>query len=137
MPVDFSSHRDGAYVRLTGHGDITDAELIAAVQLMYSNDQDTKRHKCALIDFSRSQRLDISSEGVREAARLNVRASKLMARGAAVAIVVSKPLAYGFGRMWEAYADSTGWTTRVFKDLKEAEKWLEGRFAAPGLDDAN
>ena len=124
-------------MRLTGHGDISDAELIGAVQLMYSNDQDTKRHKCALIDFSRSERLDISSEVVREAADLSVTASKLVAPGAAVAIVVSKPLAFGLGRMWEAYAEGTGWTTRVFQNLEEAENWLERRFAALGLDSAD
>lgn len=126
MPVDFSSHRDCTYVCLTGHGDISDAELIAALQLMYANEEDTKRHRCALMDFSRSSNVDVSSEGIREAARLNLAASKLMAPGVAVAIVVSKPLTYGLGRMWQSYADNTGWTTSVFEDLDEAKSWLEG-----------
>lgn len=127
MTVEFSSHRDGTYICLTGRGDISDAELISAIQLMYSDDEATKRHRCALIDFSLCQVLDISNDGVREAARLNVKASKLMTPGAAVAVVVSESLAYGLGRMWEAYADGTGWTTQIFTDLNEAEDWLEAK----------
>ncbi len=38
MPVDFSSHRDGTYVRLTGHGNVSDAELIGAVRRMYADE---------------------------------------------------------------------------------------------------
>lgn len=134
MPVDFSSHRDSTYVCLTGHGDITDAELIGALQLMYANNEDTKRHRCALMDFSRSRDVNVSSEGVREAARLNLEASRMMIAGAAVAIVVSKPLTYGLGRMWQSYAENTGWDTQVFEDLDEAKRWLEEKFAILGTE---
>ena len=136
MPVDFSSHRDGAYVCLRGHGDISDAELISAIRLMYSNEEATKLHKCALIDFSRGHPQHISSDSIREAAKLNITASKHMIPGAAVAIVVSQSLAYSLGRMWQAYADGTGWTTQVFQDLPEAENWLETRLFSQEADDA-
>lgn len=128
MPVEFKSRRDCAYVCLKGVGNVSEVELIRGLRLMYENDEDTRRHKCALMDFSQCTQLDISSDAIRQAAEMNLAASKLMTPGAAVAIAVSKPFAFGLGRMWQSYADDTGWTTQVFDDLSEAELWLEDRY---------
>ena len=130
MPVNVSSHRDGSYVRLTSHGIITDDELLQAVQKMYASDEATRRHRCALMDFSQVEQVNVSSDTVRELAMINLDASKLVAPGAAVALAAPQALVYGLGRMWESYAQHTGWKTRVFEDLSEAEQWLEEQWAA-------
>lgn len=129
MPVDFSSHRNGSYVRITGYGDISDAELLRAVRLMYADDEQTKRHRCALLDFSRVEKANVSNETIRDLARLNINASKLVTPGAAVALVAPDSLVYGLARMWGAYAESTEWATQVFQDLGDAEAWLEEQLA--------
>ena len=129
MPVEFSSHRGGTYVRLTGHGAITDDELLEAVAVMYASDENTKRHQCAMLDFSRVERADIRSETVLRIAKINVAASELVPPGASVALVASQTLVYGLGRMWEQLSNGTGWTTRTFTDIGEAERWLDQRLA--------
>ncbi len=134
MPVDYSSHRSGSYVRLTSHGIITDDELLHAIQTMCASDEATRLHRCALMDFSRVERVDVSSDTVRELAQLNINASKLVTPGAAVALAAPQALVYGLGRMWEIYAQNTGWETRVFERLEEAEHWLEERLAAQTAD---
>jgi hypothetical protein len=130
MPVDYACHRNGTYVRLTSHGVITDDELLSAVHLMYASDEDTKHHRCALLDFSLVEQAEVSSDAVREIARLNLAASKLVAPGAPVALVAPLDHMYGLGRMWEVFVEGTGWQTQVFKDLEEAKDWLEERLVA-------
>ena len=46
--------------------------------------------------------------------------------GYKVAIVVNKDLLFGGARMFEAFADTSPFSCRVFRDITQAESWLEG-----------
>jgi hypothetical protein len=47
------------------------------------------------------------------------------ARGSGMsAIVASRDLDYGIGRIFQAYADGLPWDTMVFRDLDSALNWL-------------
>jgi hypothetical protein len=48
------------------------------------------------------------------------------------AIVVSREVAYGLGRMFSTLAESTNTEVRVFREFDEAERWLKDVGASPG-----
>lgn len=41
-----------------------------------------------------------------------------------VCIVSSSPLAFGIGRMWQAFYGESPWETKVFYNLDEGEEWI-------------
>jgi len=41
--------------------------------------------------------------------------------------VMPTDLEFGMGRMWQAYADETGWESFVRRTRDEAEKWIQSK----------
>jgi hypothetical protein len=52
------------------------------------------------------------------------RMTATLAPNAVVAVIAPLDHAFGISRMWETLAESTGWTTRIFRDRTEALAWL-------------
>jgi len=77
----------------------------------------------ALADLSEVVELSISAEEIMLNASINTEISKYVPR-VIVAIVAPQDHVYGIARMWEAYAEETGWATRVFRNKSEALEWI-------------
>ncbi len=127
MPIDVEYLRDGTFVRITGRGIVTDDEYRCYVEEIYESDAKTRRYLCALVDWSRVEKVDVSIGAIREGVAMMFRASKLNPRGALVAVVAPQAETYGLTRMWEGFVEETGWRTRVFENAEEAESWLEAQ----------
>ncbi len=125
MPIDVEFLNEGAFVHVTAKGVVTEEEFGNHLEQLYPSDEVTRLQRYALVDWSRVTDVQISNEGVRAGAKKIVQASKIVPPGAVVAVVASNELAFGLARMWEAHVAETGWQTRVFKELLEAEQWLE------------
>ena len=77
-----------------------------------------------LIDHSRLEWPDLATDQLRRRADLIVRDSERIGRSY-VAVVVSQPVAYGFGRMMLAFgADRIEFEPRLFYSIDEARAWL-------------
>lgn len=46
-------------------------------------------------------------------------------RDIVIAAAMPSDLAFGLGRMWQAYADETGWKSHAFRAREEAENWVQ------------
>jgi len=77
-----------------------------------------------LWDCSRATLSSISADEVWDLAELNTRRANIRGLGKS-AIVVSKDVDFGVGRMFEFYACGLPWQTAVFRDLESAMHWLD------------
>ena len=47
-----------------------------------------------------------------------------------LAAVAPQDLMFGMARMWQAFTDTIGWTTAVFRSRAEADEWIRLTLAA-------
>jgi len=64
-----------------------------------------------------------TSEEIRETAQSCITLSQRVPRFI-VAFIAPGDLSFGLGRMWQALADKTSWSIRVFRDMSAGEEWL-------------
>jgi hypothetical protein len=131
MPIDVEYLRDGSFVHVVGRGVVTEEEYLSYAQGLVASRDRTRKFKCALVDWSETEAIQVSSETVRKASDIMLQTADLVPRGAVIAVVAPGALAYSLSRLWEGHIEETGWRTRVFDDLNEAEGWLEAEVQKP------
>ena len=125
MPIHVDYQGDGTLVHVEGGGTITGDEFLSFIRGLYVSEDRARRCRVALVDWSQVQRAVVTDEAIREAAAIQLRAARIVPRGAVVAVVAPQALIYSLSRLWEGYVEGTGWRTRVFQDRREAEQWVE------------
>ncbi len=68
-----------------------------------------------------------TAEEIRHAADKNIATSRQGLK-LIVAVIVNTDVGYGLGRMWEFFAEETGWPTKVTRNMDEAEQWLREKY---------
>lgn len=123
MPYEirYSENPNGVTTYFTGV--LTDQEIIKSCE-----DRIASEEKIRDLHFIKDDLLDVtefrvSSETIQTCASFALKAAEINMRLVHVAIVPTD-LVYGMARMWQAYSDGTNWNQNIFKDRKEAEKWL-------------
>lgn len=114
---------DGRGLLHTGSGIVTGQELINGASQVLHDIRGGLPICYAMIDLSDISGFEVSSEDIRDVAKLNVSMAEVIGP-ARVAVVAAHDIAFGMARMWEAYAHTTAWQTQVFRDRLEAENWL-------------
>jgi len=123
MPYSTEFIDDGRGVIHIGEGVLTGAELIEGALLVRA---EIERHavlEYGLTDLSGVGELSVTPEDLRRLADEHMVTARQLPNAVAAVIATSDHI-YGMARMWEAYADPTRWTTRVFRDRASAEVWL-------------
>jgi hypothetical protein len=106
----------------TGTGDLSVEEIANAFEARLEN-PDFRRGMHVLWDCRWATISSLSTQDVEQLIKFNSR--HVNARGAGdSAIVLSKAVDYGIGRMFEFYACGLPWRTAVFRDLESAIRWL-------------
>lgn len=131
MPFSTEYVGEGRGVRLVGTGLLTGQEILEAKQGLLRSPDRIKGLAYGLVDMTDVTELQITRDDVLEFVAVDVQIAALVPRVLAVAVVAPGDLAFGLARMWEAFAEVTGWNTHVFRSRAEAEPWLrpwvEGR----------
>lgn len=130
MPISTTFTPDGTGLIRTVHGSTTGAELLAADAALLSEGEAVARLRFALHDFGDTAELRATAEEARAIARQDAMLAKLNPQ-VCVAIIAPLDVQFGMSRMWEVFADGTGWQTAVFRDRLSALAWLRER--VPGL----
>ena len=128
MPTSSEFVRDGRGFLLTGSGVLTGEEMMSAKAVLESDPEAFRRLAFGLADLSDVTELKLTGDDVRALAYMDRRLA-LVNPNICVAVVAPKGVVFGMARMWEVLAEPTGWPTAVFRDLKEAESWIEARLA--------
>ena len=131
MPFSTEYLPDGRGVHMSGTGLLTGQEILEAkAGLLRAPDRLTGL-AYGMVDVTDVTELRITRDDVMEFVAVDVRIAALVPRAVAVAVVAPGDLAFGLARMWEAFAEVTGWNTHVFRSRADAEPWLrpwiEGR----------
>ncbi len=129
--IEFNEHRQ--VLRFVGSGRLTGHEIIGAKQALLTTEDQVRLVRAFLVNLANVDVLEISGEEMRQIIGLDAQLSAL-APHAAVAIVAPRDHVFGLARMWEAHADTVGWTTAVFRSAAEANAWLEQRRSPAGQD---
>lgn len=129
--IEFNEHRQ--VLRFVGSGRLTGHEIIGAKQALLTTEDQVRLVHAFLVNLANVDALEISGDEMRQIIGLDVQLSAL-APHAAVAIVAPRDHVFGLARMWEAYADTVGWVTAVFRSPAEANAWLEQRRSPAGQD---
>lgn len=123
MPVEVSYRDDGGVV-LTGQGRLSGEELIEINNAIYASDERIRAISYQLCDFTSVNDFGVTSAEVQYLVVQDSEASKINP-GMLIAVVAEQDVAYGMARIWASYNDDPSLGKAVFRELAEAEAWLE------------
>jgi hypothetical protein len=127
MPITFSINSDYNYLICAYTGEITDEELYDSWKEFFEG----KMWKPGLMELADNRKADfsaISADGVRRLSDLcRTVYEKHNIDSVKTALCGSKPLTYGFSRMYQTFSSESPEKARVFKDFEAAEAWLKDK----------
>ena len=127
MPMRIEELDDGRGVQVVGSGDLGDREYYGAVAA-HLGAEDVGKYRYSFADFTAVDSAHVTSHSVQRVADLAVGAERVRS-DIVIALVADHDLTFGLSRMWQMFAERTGWTIKVFRDRPEAEAWLRDEVA--------
>ena len=128
MPALHKIDNDMKLITTIWSGEAVDSELVDALT-KYQKDIKSQPEYCSyneIVDFSQAVDFKLTSDGMRRLVQIAAH-SDVQGVKTKLAIIVSKPVAYGLARMYEAYrtlVPSVSKEVRVFRDYKNALGWI-------------
>ena len=129
MPMTLKYIKNGG-VLLKGEGVVTGMDIMQANDTIYNSPEEIQKIKYQLCDYTNVSELNVSSEELKRLAAQDKRAAKINPH-MFLALVGEKDLVYGLIRMWEAYVDISPLESMAFRNIKDAEKWIEEKTQMP------
>ena len=123
MPYQVEFVAGGTGIHLTGAGTVLGAEIVAGAFEAHRDEARARGLRYGLVDLTELTVLQITTEEIRDTVAED-RVTAALAPGIFVAIVAPRDYVFGMARMWQAFAEVTGWETAVFRDRAEAIEWL-------------
>jgi len=114
---------DGGVITIYS-GIVTDDDIIGSIKDKCTSPDKIRSYRYAITDCTHVDEFEVTPQGMIENAEISKKVA-LLNRNILVVGVYPDDLAYGMGRLWQGYADVTGWTTIVVRNMDEAQKWLE------------
>lgn len=112
-------------------GVVTDEEIYRSGREKRAQLDKIKTYRYAITDLSRVEKFEITTDGIRDNAKITSDIFKIN-QVLLVAMVLPTKVEYGMGRMWQAYADSDGARSQLFKTRDEAERWIKNNLERLG-----
>jgi hypothetical protein len=123
MPYTASYVDDGKGVHKKGTGLVRGLEIFTSALSETGNKARPRGMRYALVDFSETTDLKITTEDIRRIVELN-RKLAAWTPGELVAIVAPAELPYAMARLWHTLSDDIGWKRNVFHTRADAVYWL-------------
>src|SRR5512140_3490441 len=130
MPAHHAIDNDRKVITTNWTSEANDSELVAALRQYLENIRTLPEYHAydEIVDFSGASSFNLSADGLARLAQIAA-GSDIHGARTRLAIVVTKPLAYGLGRMYEIYRSMiprVNKEVRVFKDRVKAYDWIVG-----------
>ena len=122
MPIDYVIDANAGVVTVTARGAVSQADDLACFRALLA-DRDFAAGLRLLLDY-RERESVASADEARELAEEMRRLGELFG-DSRFAIVVGSDLAYGMGRMVSSLSERDFPPVGVFRDLEEAQHWLD------------
>ena len=126
MPAQHAIDDDRGLICTVWSGAAVESELFAALTAYQRDIRSRFRSYHEVVDFSQASQFALSAQGLRQLARMAT-ATDVQGVRTRLAIIVSSDLAFGLGRMYEAYRGLVAAgekEVRVFKRQREALAWI-------------
>lgn len=134
MPYKIEYNDKDGGVFTTYFGVVTDSDIIASLKERIESKKRVENYRYVISDYSGAEEFKVTTEGIKQNALIAVRASESNRKGVLVAIL-PRDHEYGMGRMWQAYADDSGWKTYIARDKKEAYDWINENIPEANIKD--
>jgi hypothetical protein len=124
MPIKIKYINDGVGVEFVLTGRITGAKIIEANKKIYSTTEKILKQKYQIIDRTRCTEYHINAEEIKVIAEQDKEAAKHNPNIIMV-FVATNALQFGASRMWQEYVGESSFLTKIFRNRKSADEWLE------------
>ena len=128
MPYTMDFTKDGKGVLRKGLGVLKGQEIIEGGLALLAEEQRLRGLTYGRADFTEVTSIVITPDDIHRIADTNKRMAQINPH-AVVAIIAPGDAIFGIARMWETFAESTGWKTKVVRTAAEADAWLEVELA--------
>lgn len=128
MAVDYKYLNNSQGVLISAYGIAEGADLVNNMENIFKDPNSVKNYKYGICDFSAIEKFNISHNEIFALSKIHIKASKLNPQ-ISVGFAISSPTVYGLVRIWTVYAETTGWTLKIKKDLPSIKKWIEETLA--------
>ena len=123
MPLTYEDTKDGG-ILVKGKGVISAKEIIEINNDLYRSPENILKIKYQLWDLTNVSEILVSSEDINAFAKQDAAAARVNPK-MIIAIVASSDLIFGLSRMWEAYSYNSPFQSMVFRNIEDAEKWID------------
>jgi len=120
--IQYKNNDEGVITIYTGN--VTDNDLLSAYNEIASLNVNISKIKYSVSDFTLIDKYLITSECIRNQARLAVEVSKINPN-LTVIVIAPNDVEYGTSRMWSVYSDKAGWDVRIFRNRDDANLWIK------------
>jgi hypothetical protein len=127
MPIKINYINDGVGVEFVLSGRVNGAEIIEANKEIYSTPEKILKQKYQLIDRTQCTEYHINAEEIKVIAEQDKEAAKYNP-DIMMVFVATNALQFGASRMWQEYVGENGFLTKIFRNRKSADEWLEQQF---------
>ena len=121
MPISVMVNNDD-YILIHCEGEVCLDDFIKANDYIYSELSENLA-KFQIVDLVAATSTDMSAEDLHKISRQDANAVEKL-KSVFIAVVAPVDLAFGLSRIWAAYADTSGVTTSVFRQLDMAQDWI-------------
>jgi hypothetical protein len=120
MPIFVKITDGGLGFIMKGEGIITGQELLDAVSYRFASEERIKNYVYGISDYTEVTDSQISSAEVKIVAERDKKVAAINPN-LVIAIAAPKDVMFGLSRMFQVYAEETGWDITVYRNLEEAQ----------------
>ena len=123
MAIDLKFNDDRTGLEAIASTQVTKSDFMGACSEAFNN-TNVVTQKYQILDFSQCTDFELSSDDINSLSQLAINASKINPN-VIMAIVAPTDLVFGMSRVYEVYAEESGFKIKVFRNKSEAESWVE------------
>lgn len=124
MTIKINYINDGVGVEFVLSGRVTGAEIIEANKEIYSTTEKILKQKYQLIDRTHCTEYHINAEEIKVIAEQDKEAVKYNPTIMMV-FVATNAQQFGASKMWQEHVGESGFLTKIFRNRRSADEWLE------------
>ena len=123
MAIDLKFNDDRTGLEAIASNQVTKSDFMGACSEAFNN-KNVVNQKYQILDFSQCTDFELSSDDINSLSQLAINASKINSN-IIMAIIAPTDLVFGMSRIYEVYAEESGFKIKVFRNKSEAESWVE------------
>ena len=123
MPITYTLLENGG-ISAKGEGVVSGNEIKEINDAIYKTPEDILKIKYQIWDLTNVSEILLSNKDIEDFAKQDAAAANINAN-MIIAIVASSNLMFSLSRMWEGLSYDSPFQSMVFRNIEDAEKWID------------